>query len=104
MKILIVEDDQLIRLVFLKNLIKLGHEVTEASNGKEAWDLFAEGSFDFIITDIMMPFMSGIELAKAINNSDNPIPIFAITASSPKSLESEHPGLFKRIFSKSTLI
>jgi PAS domain S-box-containing protein len=62
--ILLVEDDVLIRLNTSDMLQELGHTVTEAGNGHEALALATEGNFDVLFTDVGLPGMSGIELAK----------------------------------------
>lgn len=81
---LIVEDDAIIRLVLVKSLSKQGYTLFEAKNGKEGLEIFEKNKhiLDFIITDIMMPEMDGIQMAKAIRNSksgNKPV-IIAITA------------------------
>ena len=59
-KILIADDEPLIRKLVKDFLTKNGHEVLEAANGEEAMDLFyADKDIDLIILDVMMPKMSG---------------------------------------------
>ncbi|MBW3635163.1 MAG: diguanylate cyclase [Armatimonadetes bacterium] len=66
MKILIAEDDTTSRLVLGATLKKMGHEVTAASNGREAWDALAREHFPVLISDWMMPDMDGLELCRRI--------------------------------------
>ena len=86
LKILLAEDNVINQKVAILNIRKLGHEVELAHNGVVAVDMFAKNNFDFILMDIQMPGMDGIEATKAIRkiererNSENPIPIIAITA------------------------
>ncbi|MDM8537675.1 response regulator [Desulfobacterales bacterium HSG17] len=70
MKILVAEDDYVSRLLVKKAVEKIGHEVLEAEDGKNALDLFLEHKPDMIISDWMMPEMDGIELCQKIRNSD----------------------------------
>ncbi|MGZ6222648.1 MAG: response regulator [Syntrophales bacterium] len=66
MKILISEDDSVSRLLLSATLKKLGHEVVETSNGKEAWEIFQKEYFPVLISDWMMPEMDGLELLQMI--------------------------------------
>ena len=86
-KILLVEDNEINMEIARFSLEKEGAAITSAWNGQEAIDIFsksAEGDFDVILMDIMMPVMDGITAAKAIrklNRSDAAaIPIIAMTA------------------------
>lgn len=71
--ILIVDDHQANRILLSTQLRQLSAEVITARSGKEALALMSEQTFDIIITDISMPDMSGIELAKQIRRSENPL-------------------------------
>jgi PAS domain S-box-containing protein len=64
LKILLVEDDVLIRLNTADMLEEMGHEITEAANGDQALDILRNGGFDVLFTDVGLPGISGIELAK----------------------------------------
>lgn len=70
MNILVAEDDYVSRLLVKKAIKKIGHDVIEAENGKIAWALFLEHKPDMIISDWMMPEMTGIELCQKIRGSD----------------------------------
>ncbi len=80
LKILVVEDDQHLRLILSKNLRKHGYDVLEAENGKVGYELFEHTHVDLVITDIMMPFIDGISLVKQIRQISNDIPIIMLTA------------------------
>jgi diguanylate cyclase (GGDEF)-like protein len=69
MKILIVEDESIFRRMVRKNLLEAGYDVVEAEDGHAAWELFQRESFQFVITDWMMPKMNGPELAQNIRMS-----------------------------------
>jgi two-component system, NtrC family, sensor kinase len=69
MKILIAEDDYVSRLLVKKAVTKIGHDVIEAENGREAWQFFLDQTPDMIITDWMMPEMDGITLCRNIRSS-----------------------------------
>lgn len=64
--ILYAEDDDVMRRFFEKALEKAGHNVVACADGERALTAlkFADGAFDLLLTDIMMPGLDGIELAK----------------------------------------
>ncbi len=66
MHILIADDDEIIRLLLSSTLTKLGHQVREAANGREALDAWREDEFTFIISDWMMPDLDGLEFCRRI--------------------------------------
>lgn len=70
MNILIADDNLPSRVLLSKLLLKLGYEVTMASDGKEAWEIIQKGNTSFVITDWIMPEMDGPELCKKIRNAD----------------------------------
>lgn len=63
LRVLLVEDDSLIRLATGEMLTALGHSVTDAANGKAALGLLESGRFDVIVTDLALPDMSGEDIA-----------------------------------------
>ncbi len=65
-RILVVDDESIIRESLSFILTKEGFEVTEAVNGKEAFQKIVEQTFDLVISDIEMPEMKGIELLDKI--------------------------------------
>lgn len=81
MKILIVEDDT-ITLNSLEFILKKEHhEVSVSSNGMEALLKMEQNLPDLIITDVMMPYISGLELIKIVTkNYPNQIPIIVISS------------------------
>jgi DNA-binding response OmpR family regulator len=66
MKILIADDDDITRLLLGSALRNIGHDVREASNGREAWNAWESGEFPFIISDWMMPDLDGLEFCRRI--------------------------------------
>jgi len=80
--ILYVEDDIEIQDSFSAVLKKLFNSVTIASNGQEGLDLFKkkENIFDFIISDIEMPEMNGLEMIEEIKKTGSEIPCILTTA------------------------
>lgn len=67
-RILLVEDDDKIRSLVRRILVRKGHEIIEASDGGKALALLRVESFDLIITDMMMPDTDGIELLQSLED------------------------------------
>lgn len=82
-KILVVDDEQNIRLL-LRTILELeGFDVVLASNGKDAVDVLKKEKPALMITDIMMPEMDGWELMKKVRDDlKSDIPIIALTVRS----------------------
>lgn len=81
MKILIIEDEQNISSFIQRGLNINGYQAEVCNNGLEAWNKLQTCSFDLIIVDIMMPFMSGLELCKAYREKFGfATPIILLTA------------------------
>jgi two-component system response regulator (stage 0 sporulation protein F) len=79
-KILVVEDEEGLRLFYEEELKSEGYEVITARNGKEAIKQVEEGSPDLIILDIVMPVMDGMEALSRILRKDRKIPIILNTS------------------------
>ena len=86
LNVLLAEDTPANRKVVEKVLSKRGHNVTSASNGREAVDLFHQCDFDVILMDVQMPSMDGFQATEAIrtyeeeHQASDRIPIIAMTA------------------------
>ncbi len=78
--ILYVEDDADVRKIAVEYLSRLCKEVYEAENGKEALAIWRDEKPDIIITDISMPKMNGIDMARYIRCEDQKTPIIVATA------------------------
>jgi two-component system, cell cycle response regulator len=90
-RILIAEDDRGAR-ESLSLLLRIDrHEVVEATNGREALELFTKEPFDLVIVDYAMPEMHGNELALNIKRFVPAQPILMITAYSEKLVDSNIP-------------
>ena len=81
MKILVVDDEVLIRSVIKEYLLLEGYEVDEASNGEEAVKLATTNNYALMIMDIMMPHMDGFQACREIKQI-NDIPCIMLSARS----------------------
>ncbi len=83
-KILLAEDDVNLGNLLCDYLKAKGYETVLASNGDEAFNLFAKGGFNLCLFDVMMPIKDGFTLAKEIRKINETIPIIFLTAKSMK--------------------
>lgn len=81
-KILVVEDEEGLRLLYQEELEAEGYEILTASNGREAIRKLEEERPDLIILDIVMPVMDGMEALGRIVGKDRKIPIILNTSHS----------------------
>jgi len=86
--ILLAEDSHTTRSMVKMWLERVGCEVIEARDGKEAWELFSKGpnhgQFTLVLTDVVMPRMDGLELTQRIRKADSTIPIAILTSNEDK--------------------
>ena len=80
MRIIVAEDEPLMQKTIALRLRKDGHEVITTDNGREALELIATQNPDLVITDIMMPYASGLEIVGSIRSSGRKLPIIVLTA------------------------
>jgi len=78
-KVLIVDDEEIIKKLLVSLLSKHGHHCETAKNGLESLVKMKDHSFDAVITDIVMPQMDGITLTKKLANSHPDLPIMIMT-------------------------
>jgi two-component system, OmpR family, phosphate regulon response regulator PhoB len=86
-RILVVEDEDLIREMVVLALKEEGYQVTTASDGNKALTLIhdsdaqnAEFPFDLIILDLMLPHVNGLDLCRLLRHHGNPVPILILSA------------------------
>lgn len=77
--ILVIEDDREVLSVIIRYLTQLGYEVIAATDGMEGLKKVESGGFDLVITDIVMPYVSGVGVVTALKKKKPHIPIIAIT-------------------------
>lgn len=81
-KILVAEDEDVIRDFVVINLRRAGYEITEVANGEAALEKFEEsgGDFDIALLDVMMPGIDGFEVCKQIRAKSSSIGIIMLSA------------------------
>jgi len=82
MKILVADDDPIMRRIIELRLKKDGHEVIMAIDGRQAMEhLDKNEKFDLVVTDLMMPFSSGMEIVSKIkSNIERKTPVIVLSA------------------------
>lgn len=80
LRVLVVDDEENIRLLFSEELEEEGYEVEVASNGLEALEKLKDKKFDIVVMDIKMPGMGGIETLNAIKNANKEQPVILCSA------------------------
>lgn len=80
MKILVVEDDHMLRESVVSLLLEEAYVVDQAAAGDEGLYLAEQGIYDLLLLDIMLPELSGIEIIKALREQGNAVPIILMTA------------------------
>ncbi|MBI3502613.1 MAG: response regulator transcription factor [Bacteroidetes bacterium] len=79
-RILLVEDEKNLRDTIRLNLELEGYHVTEARDGKIAFDTFRSAHFDLLILDVMLPEMDGYTLCRKIRMENTEVPVLFLTA------------------------
>ena len=88
-KILLAEDDNDMRRFLVKALQTAGYEVASFDNGLSAYNRLREEPFELLLTDIVMPEMDGIELARRATELDPEIKVMFITGFAAVALNSD---------------
>ncbi|MCA9248892.1 MAG: response regulator [Planctomycetales bacterium] len=79
-KVLVVDDSRLSRRMTVDALLAEGHEVIEAENGELGLAAFREHAPACIVTDLLMPIMTGFEMIAAVRQESASVPIVVVTA------------------------
>ena len=87
-RILLVEDNEMLLTGVMKILIQKGHTADVCQNGKEAIELVQKNDYDLVITDLLMPVGTGLELITAIKNNEAKQHMKIIVISSMTNTES----------------
>jgi len=78
-KILVVDDEKNVRVLFERILAKEGYEVECAASGSEAIDKLASNSFDLVVTDLKMDGIDGLDLIRKGKRTNQALPFILIS-------------------------
>lgn len=102
-KILVVDDEEKIRIILVEFLTKMGFEVIQTSAGQEAIGLLkSDEKIDLLIIDLKMPKVAGLEVLKENHNLSNVRPVIILTGSI--DVEKHDAGLKELGFGPSDII
>lgn len=93
MRILIADDDPVARRVLEDAISGLGHEVSVAADGQEAWDLLRASEFDILMTDWVMPGLDGIELSQRVRTREDAPFLYVMLISDRNTTEDVVSGI-----------
>lgn len=84
-RILVADDDRVVRRIVVTKLSGLGYDVTDVEDGQEALEQLEDGQVpNLLITDSLMPRMNGLQLVRALRQNSNPnlatLPIIMLTS------------------------
>lgn len=85
-KILIVDDEKIVLIAYVKELKTAGYEVLRAMTGKEAIEIAGKEKLDIVFTDLVMPEMNGIEVCKKIKEI-NPETMVVLISGYPEEIQ-----------------
>ena len=88
-RIILAEDDSSMRGFLERALAKAGYEVAAFENGRDALDRLEQEPFTLLLTDIVMPVMDGIELARRAGEIDPELNIMFITGFAAVTLNTD---------------
>ena len=106
--ILVIDDDRTFLSMLEQYLVLAGYQVINAINGLEGLKLLESADFDLVITDIEMPYVSGVGVILAFKEKHPNIPVVAITGFGEEPLEAAKEKkadvMLNKPFAMSTLI
>lgn len=86
-RVLLVEDEDMVRAVAERALVRQGYEVTSASDGEEGFELIrGGGEFDLVVTDVVMPSMDGPAMAREIRKLVPDLPVLFMSGYAEEQL------------------
>jgi len=100
LRFLLAEDNAAVRSMLCEELQQLGHEVTMAVSGNQAWGLYQKGEFDIVLTDQAMPGMSGRQLARLIKEDNPKMPVLMLSGFGDMALPDEERDYVDALISK----
>ena len=99
-RILLAEDDESMRLFLARALEKAGYDIVAFDNGADALERLKQEPFTLLLTDIVMPRLDGIELARRASALDPELKIMFITGFAAVTLNNDTQPKDARVLSK----
>lgn len=93
-KILVVDDEEILRMLICDTLEDLGYDIDEAEDGREALEKLGTNMYDLVVLDYMMPHVTGIEVIERLPEEvKGKMPILMLSA---KSQEEDRQKIFDK--------
>lgn len=86
-KVLIVDDDRVLRRMLATALEAEGYGVAEAGDGREGLDKALGGRFDLVVLDVVMPSLGGIEVCRKMREAGRQMPVIILSGKKKKELD-----------------
>ena len=99
-KILVVDDNSVVRDVVSRMLSLLGHEVSSADSGENGLSIFLENLFDIVLSDYEMPGMDGVALACSVKRSAPRTRVIIMTGAGRETVFSRKSTAVDQVISK----
>jgi CheY-like chemotaxis protein len=98
--ILVVDDNNVFRIVVSKMLSRLGYEVSSADSGENGLSLFLKNKFDVVLSDYEMPGMDGVAFACSVKKSSPRTPVVIMTGAGKETVFSRKSTAVDEVISK----
>jgi DNA-binding response OmpR family regulator len=104
--ILLVEDEPTVRQLFVTALSRAGYNVFEAQDGEEAVKLFDQhaGAIDLLLTDMRMPHMDGVELARQLRERKQALKLICISGQGGSAATAVSTDFLAKPFSRDEML
>ena len=99
-KVLVVDDNNDLRIVVSKMLSRLGYEVSSADSGENGLSIFLKNKFDVVLSDYEMPGMDGVAFACSVKNSSPRTPVVIMTGTGREIVFSRNSTSVDEVISK----
>ena len=86
-KVLIIDDDRVLRQTLAAALEAEGYGVAEASDGREGLNKAARTAFDLIVLDVVMPSMGGLEVCRNLRQAGRQVPVIVMSGKKKKEVD-----------------
>ena len=109
-RILVVDDEQLVRSLTVQVLERAGHDVVSVADAKGALELLERERVDLVVSDVVMPGLTGVELLNELRDLQPDLPVVLMTGGSPeperttRALELGADGIVYKPYSHADLI
>ena len=86
-KILVIDDDLVLRQTMTAALEAEGYGVSEAADGREGLNKALKGGFDLVVLDVIMPFMGGLDVCRKLREAGRQVPVIVLSGKKKKEID-----------------